>query len=203
MIEWDGDMKKWWSKCSFQNNLNWGRMVENESTPFCLNEFLLHGRKSSSEYDKEREELKDNVLAWRQRYEKRQNKELASWSSRPCTSPSRPWSTLPRPPPGLQHLDHQHVDQGEKERKGQTLLEWKMRYGWKQNGEFSWYLTIIKLQNDIWPSLNLKTSHYKCCSANLSVRLLSLWVGWIKTWTKFGTLFSKFCWIIQKCALVD
>ena len=87
--------------------------------------------------------------------------------------------------------------------EGQTLLEWKMRYGWKQNGEFSWYLTIIKLQNDIWPSLNLKTSHYKCCSANLSVRLLSLWVGWIKTWTKFGTLFSKFCWIIQKCALVD
>ena len=109
-------MKKWWSKCSFQNNLNWRRrMVENESTPFCLNEFLLHGRKSSSEYDKEREELKDNVLAWRQRYEKRQNKELASWSSRPCASPSTPWSTLP---PGLEHLDHHQVDQRVKENWG-------------------------------------------------------------------------------------
>ena len=32
-------------------------------------------RKSSSEYDKEREELKDSVLRWKERYEKRKNEE--------------------------------------------------------------------------------------------------------------------------------
>ena len=136
-------MKKWWSKCSFQNNLNWRRMVENESTPFCLNEFLLHGRKSSSEYDKEREELKDNVLAWRQRYEKRQNKELASWSSRPCASPSTPWSTLP---PGLEHLDHHQVDQREKENWGTNSWSGKWDTAGSKMASFP----------DIWPSLNFK-----------------------------------------------
>ena len=51
-------------------------MVE---TKFCLNENIslcyisFCYRESSSEYDKEREELKDTVLAWKLRFEKRQN----------------------------------------------------------------------------------------------------------------------------------
>ena len=200
-------------------------MVENESTPFCLNEFLCTaGRARVNTIRRERNSKttsspggkdmkRGKIKNWPpdhqdpahhhqhhdQHFQDRhQVSNLLTTSmiidintlvSTTYTRSSTPW-----PPPCRSRREGKLRDK---------LLKWKMRHGWKQNGEFSWYLTIIKLQNDIWPSLNLKTSHYKCCSANLSVRLLSLWVGWIKTWTKFGTLFSKFCWIIQKCALVD
>ena len=45
-----------------------------EKTPFLFDSISFF-RKSSSEYDKEREELKDSVLAWKLRYQERQNKE--------------------------------------------------------------------------------------------------------------------------------
>jgi len=43
--------------------------------PPAKTDVLVFARKSSSEYDKEREELKDSVLAWKLRYQERQNKE--------------------------------------------------------------------------------------------------------------------------------
>jgi len=45
--------------------------------PPAKTDVLVFNRKSSSEYDKEREELKDSVLAWKLRYQERQNKELS------------------------------------------------------------------------------------------------------------------------------